>query len=92
MAVGGLRIACRNATPTLLALVLVLASGQQLKLVTSWSSYHGVFRDLVHGVLIEQPCADDVEDVVVAQGGNIVEAKQPRYDADRAIITETLSE
>jgi hypothetical protein len=33
---------------------------------------------LVHGLLIEQPCADEVEDVVVAQCGNIVEAKQPR--------------
>jgi hypothetical protein len=78
MVAGGFRAACRNATPTLLGLVLVLALGRQPRLVTSWSSVHGIFRDLVHGVLIEQPCADEVEGGVFAQCGNIVEAKQQR--------------
>jgi hypothetical protein len=43
-----------------------------------WASARGQVRDLVHGVLFEQPCAVEVEDGVIAQRGNLVHTTQPR--------------
>ena len=47
-------------------------------LATSWASARGEVRDLVHGVLFEQPCAVEAEDGVIAQRGNLVHTTQPR--------------
>jgi len=44
----------------------------------TWASARMEVRDLVHGVLFEQPCAVEVEDGVIAQRGNLVHTTQPR--------------
>jgi hypothetical protein len=64
--------------PLLAAALFALGSGLPLRLAASWTSASGEDRNIVHGVLFEQPCAVEVEDGVIAQCGNLVHNKQPR--------------
>jgi len=74
---GGMVLAFRGLSILLLAVWLSSGSAPRAE-GDIWASACGEVRDLVHGVLFEQPCAAVVEDGVIAQRGNLVHTKQPR--------------
>jgi hypothetical protein len=78
MAVSRLFSTYRNVVLLLVAFGFAAGGGSQLGLGTSGISVRSSDRDIVHGVLFEQPCAVAVEDGVLGKCGDIVNTKQPR--------------